>query len=170
MPSAKMSFAKSSWSLRAFPKQTSLPTSLDTSGRRWLFRRHAFEPHRFALAIAIHQNVIARQNLAFEDLQRQRILNHALNSAPQRPRAVSRVVAFAQENFLCRSSKFQRDVAFGEKRFDALEKQADNAFQLFLAKRIKDHDLIDPVDEFRTKRRTQRFHRSVPGTLRVAAR
>src|SRR5437870_586534 len=140
--------AKSSWSPRTFPKQTSLPTSLDTSGCHWLFRRHAFEPHRFALAVAIHQDVIARQNLAFEDLQRQRILNETLNRAPQRPRAVSRVVAFAQENFLCRSSEFQCDVAFGEKRFDALKEQVDDTFQLFLAERIKDHNLIDPIDEF----------------------
>src|ERR1041384_6135669 len=72
-------------------------TLLDTRRGSRLFRRLPLETHGILLSIAIDDHVIAWQHCAFENLQRQRILNEALNSPPERPRTIGRVVAFAQE-------------------------------------------------------------------------
>src|SRR5690242_2807679 len=58
----------------------------------WLFRLGALESHGVLLAVAIHADAIARQDLPLQNLERQRILNQSLNRSPQRPRPVSRVV------------------------------------------------------------------------------
>src|SRR5713226_9608738 len=52
--------------------------------------------------------------------------------------------------------------------YDASEQKLDNALQLFLSKRIVDHDIIDPVDKLRPERRAQRFHRFFAGALGIA--
>src|ERR1700732_3070015 len=66
-----------------------------------LFRLDALETHSVLLSIAIHANMVSRKHFAFEDLQRQRILDHALNCLPQRPCAIRRIVSLAHQKFLC---------------------------------------------------------------------
>src|SRR5689334_5498711 len=75
-------------------------TLLDTRRGSRLFRGPTLEMHGLLLCIAIDNHVIVWQHCAFENLQSQRILNEALNSPAERSRTVSRIVAFAQKQFL----------------------------------------------------------------------
>src|SRR5262249_25675351 len=153
-PSAKMWFAEFAL-FRTFPQHTS--TSLDTRCSSRLFLRLAFELHRIALAIAIRNHMIPGQDFAVENLQGEWILNHALNGTPQRTRAISGIVTFAPENFLRRRRKLERYLAFQKQRLHALEEQADNSFELCLAKRIENHDFVDPVNKFGPECSSQGF-------------
>ena len=82
--------------------KSSVSLTLDSRRCRRLFRLRAFESHRVFLPVAIHSNVITWQHFTFENLHRQRILNHTLNRSPQWPRAVRRVVSFSQQQLFRR--------------------------------------------------------------------
>src|SRR5262249_24104703 len=129
-----------------------------------------FELHRIALAIAIRNHMIPGQDFAVENLQGEWILNHALNGTPQRTRAISGIVTFAPENFLRRSRKLERYLAFQKQRLHALEEQADNSFELCLAKRIENHDFVDPVNKFGPECSSQGFHGFLAGMLGILVR
>src|SRR5690242_8847424 len=90
---------------------TLLLSRLDTRGGRGLFRRLPLEAHRVFLPVAIHNDVVAGKHRAFENLQRKRILDQALNRPAKRPRAVSRVIALAQEQFFRRRLQLQSDLS-----------------------------------------------------------
>src|SRR6202011_3330152 len=143
---------------------------LDSGGGGRLFGLATFKPQRVFLAVAVHHNMIPRENLAFEDLQRERILHHPLDGAPQRPRAIRRVVSVTKEYFLGCGCKFQSDVALLEKFFHVFKQQGNDAFELFFAKRIKDHNFIDAIDEFGTEGRAQSFHRFLASKLGILIR
>src|SRR5579859_555182 len=110
-----------------------ISTYLDTRRGGRLFRPAAFEPQRFAPAIAIDEHMISRQNLAFQNLHRERILNHPLNRPPQRPRTVRWVVAFTEQEFIRSRRQCQRNLALCEKSVDTLEQQPHDSPELFLA-------------------------------------
>src|SRR5690349_17404018 len=80
-----------------FPCHTLLLSRLDTRRGRGLFRRLPLEAHHILLAVAIHNDVVAGKHRAFENLQRQRILDQPLDRAAKRPRPVRWVIALAQE-------------------------------------------------------------------------
>ena len=61
---------------------------------------------------------MAFADLAFENVDTKRVENFLLNGAPQRTRAVSRIVTLPQDQFLSGGSKLQRDLAFGQKFLD----------------------------------------------------
>src|SRR5215472_4060580 len=70
-------------------------TPLEPRCGRRLFCWPPLEAHCILLSISVDNNVIARQHLTLQNLQRQRILNQPLKRTPQRPCAISRVVALA---------------------------------------------------------------------------
>src|SRR5713226_9765068 len=86
----------------------------DSRGSRGSFRWRALESHRVFLTVAVYAHMISGQHLAFQDLQRQRILNEPLNGSAQRPRPIRRIVAFAQQQLSRRRRQLQRNLPFGE--------------------------------------------------------
>src|SRR5690349_22664786 len=111
--------------------------------------------------------MFARKHLAFQDLQRQRILYEPLDRAPQWPRSVCWVVALAEQQRLSRGREFERDLPLCKQSFDALEKQAHNSAELLLPQRIENHNFINAINELRPERGAQRFHRFLPRALRI---
>src|SRR2546423_4649592 len=85
---------------------------LAASRRGGLRGSNSLETQRVLLRIPVHTHGLARQNLAFQDLQRQWILQHALNRAPQRAGTKCRVVAFAEEQFFGRGRQLEREAPF----------------------------------------------------------
>ncbi len=99
---------------------------LDSCGSRGLFRRHAREPHRVFLSIAIYCHMIAREHRALQNLQRQRILNQPLDCPPQRPCSIRGIVTFAEKKLLRCGRQFNRDLAFREQLLDILQQQVND--------------------------------------------
>src|SRR6202023_53772 len=96
--------------------------------------------------------MIARQHLALQDLQRQGILNEPLDSPPQRPRTICRIVTLAQKQFLRRGCQLERNLPLHEQLLHALQQQADDALQMLFPEWVEDHNLVDPVEELRSER------------------
>src|SRR5688572_20235353 len=117
----------------------------------------------FTTAADIRDDVLARLDAAFEDLQRQRIRKQLLNRALQRPRAKRRIVALAEERFPRSRRKLQRDLAVHQVPPQRFELNIDNAFDLFLAEALEDDDVVDAVQELRFEMRAQRFANVVAG-------
>src|SRR6266699_2953862 len=92
---------------------------LDSCRRRWLLCGHALEAHRIFRGVSIDAHVVAGQDRAFENLQRQRVLYQPLNRAAERPRAVGGIVPFTQEQLFGRVRHFYADAAFGQEFLDA---------------------------------------------------
>src|SRR5437867_4387549 len=59
-------------------------------------------------------NGLAFADFAFEDVDAEWIENFFLNRAPERTRAVNRIVPFAREQFLSRIGKIKRDLLLVE--------------------------------------------------------
>src|ERR1700722_8266170 len=144
--------------------------NLDSCRSRGLFFLDDGELHLLSRSIAIHANALPWKNSAFQDLQGERILNHALNGATQGARAVGWIVALAENQFFRRGSQLQRDLTFGEQFLDALQQHADDPSELLLAQRVKDDNFIDAIDELRAERRTQDFHGFFTSGVRIISR
>src|SRR5215472_8046652 len=83
----------------------------------------ALETHGILAAVAFDADVIARQHLAFENLEGQRILNQPLNGPSQRPRAEGRIVTFLEQQFAGFRRQLQGDLAVGQELLHALEEK-----------------------------------------------
>ena len=131
---------------------------------------HALEAHRIFRGVSIDAHVVAGQDRAFENLQRQRVLYQPLNRPAERPRAVCGIVPFTQEQLFGRVRHFYADAAFGQEFLDAAKQQVHDSLELFLAQRIEDHDFINTVEKLRTERRAQRLHGLLARSFRIALR
>src|SRR6267378_5432341 len=76
--------------------QTFSPYQLNSGRDSRLFCRRSFKAHGVFLSVAVDTDMIAGQHLAFQDLQRKRVLNEPLNSSAQRPSTVGGIITFAQ--------------------------------------------------------------------------
>ena len=77
--------------------------------------------------------MIAVQNFAVQNLERQRILNHLLDGALQWTSAIVWIVALRKQQVFGRIGQLQRDLAVGEQAANVFEAQLDDPYQLFLA-------------------------------------
>ncbi len=94
-----------------------------------LHLRHRFSTHRLEhqlirLAVDVDLDVRAMQHFAVEDLDRQRVLDHALQSALERPRTIGRIGA-GRENQLPRRLRSARSRWPGLQAACALRSGAD---------------------------------------------
>src|SRR6266567_3214947 len=111
---------------------------------------HALTHLEAHLAILrIHHNVVSVENLAVEDLQRQRVLNKFLDCPLQGPRSEVRIVAFGEEQLACRVSKFERYFAISQQASHIFQSQLDYLHQLLFAERSENNDVVHAVQELR---------------------
>ena len=111
--------------------------------------------------------MIAVQNFAVENLQRQRILNQLLDRALQRTRAKVRIVTLREQQIFGRIGQLQRNLAIGEQAANVFEAQLDDPYQLFLAQRTEDDDVVDAVQELRLEVRVQQLLYLLAGFLEI---
>src|SRR5271170_1275587 len=127
-------------------------------------------PRKFHLArfrVHIHVHIIAGMHFAIENLHRQRILYQSLDRPLHRPRPVRRVVAFGKEQGLRRGRQVQGNLSFGQPLHQVLHLQVNDVLDLILPKRTEQHDIINPVQEFRTENLPQRRHGLLARLLRI---
>ena len=106
---------------------------------------------RRASAALVDADRLARGELPGQQVLGQRVLDEALDGTAQRAGSVLRVVALPRDESARGIGHFETDPRFGEPSLHAGEEQADDLFQLGLAERLEDDDLIDPVQELRAK-------------------
>ena len=82
-------------------------------------------------------------HFAFEDVDRKRVENFALDRAPQRARPVNGIVTCAREQLFGRVGKLQRDLLLLEPFRQTFQLDLDDLFQIILAQSIEDDDLVD---------------------------
>src|SRR5438067_8877066 len=84
-------------------------------------------------------------NFAFEDVDRERIENFFLDRAPERARAVNRIVTFAGKQRFRRIGKIERDLLLFESFGQTTELNLDNLFQVILGQPIENDNLIHSI-------------------------
>src|SRR5579863_5133024 len=121
--------------------------------------RPLFNKLHFArLRIRIHAQCIAWLHFAVQKLQRQRVLDQPLNRTLHRPRAVRRIVAFAEEQSFRRRSEVQFHLLLAEPLQQMPQLKVNDVLDLVLAQRTEQHDIINPVQELRTEDLAQGRH------------
>src|SRR5258708_21930660 len=108
-------------------------TLLDSCGRSRLLGWHTLEAHGVLFRVTVHANVVSREYRAFQDLQRQRVLNHPLDGAPQRACPIGWIVALAHQELPRVMGQLQSNLPLREEFLDVPEQQVDDALQLLLA-------------------------------------
>ena len=111
--------------------------------------------------------MIAVQDFAIQNFQRQRILHQLLDRALQRTRAEVRVVAFGEEQFLGGVGELERNFALSQQAAYVFEAQFDDLDQLFFAQRVEDDDVVDAVEELGFEVAVQRVHHLLRGFVEI---
>src|SRR5689334_10916140 len=88
---------------------------------------------------------------AVEDLLGERILHRLHDGALQRTRAERRLVADVDEAHLRRFRELEAELAIGDELLEAPQLDVDDAAQILLRQRAEDDDVVDAVQELRTK-------------------
>src|SRR5919107_3686698 len=88
---------------------------------------------------------LAGQNLAAQELRRERVLNHRLYRALQGARAVERVVALAREQGLSRVVQLYAHVALREQAAQPFELYLDDADDLLARELVEDDYVVHAV-------------------------
>src|SRR5262245_22997948 len=118
-------------------------------------RRHSAsfaEPQFIFYQVPLYQQHIAGRNLPCGDQIRERDDQVALDGPFKRPGAVSPIISLIQQKslYVITASEHERT---SPRRKDAalhhLQLKVENPANSFLVQRIKNHDLIQPVHEFR---------------------
>src|SRR5262245_14587178 len=100
---------------------------------------------------------VAVLDLALEDRLRERILDAALDEAPQRPRPVDRVVAFAGEEVDHLGIGRERDLAVGQAAPELRELEPHDLAERLRRERIEYEDFVDAVQELGAEVTAQRL-------------
>src|SRR4051812_18893424 len=106
--------------------------------------------HELAV-LRVDANAVAVGEVALEQSQRERVLDHALQRALQGPGAVRRVPACFGDGVLRLVRQLELDAALGEPSAQARELELDDLAQLFASERPELDDLVDPVEELRAE-------------------
>src|SRR5262249_53890434 len=88
-------------------------------------------------------DAIARDELALQDLLRERILDLLLDGALERPRPVHGIEARLAEKIACRIIERQVHVAFLQPLAQVHELDVDDGADLLRTERMEHHDVID---------------------------
>src|SRR5437762_10061487 len=108
--------------------------------------------------LCIDANGLAFADLAFEDVDAKWVENFFLDGALEGTRSVNRIVTFARDQFLGGIGKIERDLLLLEAFRQAAELDFDDLLEVVLSESIKNDNLIDPVEKFRTKMCAQCVH------------
>ena len=92
------------------------------SPTRWL----TSNCHLAGFLVGVDDDVIAVQDFAVENLQRQRILHQLLDRALQRTRAEVRVVALREQKIFGCVRQLERNLAIGEQAANVFQAQLDD--------------------------------------------
>src|SRR5208337_2603383 len=125
------------------------------------------ERHLACLLVGVDYDVVAVEDFAVENLERQRILHQFLNRALQGARAEVRVVALGEQQVFGGVGQLERNFAVGEQAADVFQAQLDDVDQLFLAERAEDDDVVDAVQELRLELCVQRIQNLLRGFLEL---
>src|SRR5919107_1363187 len=117
------------------------------SGNRGFARACAVERELAVLRVDAHGVPVGE--LALEQAQRQWVLDHALQRAFQRPRAVGRVPAGVRDDLLRVLRQLELDTAIREPRAQPCELELHDLSELLTGERLELDDLVDPVEELR---------------------
>ena len=90
----------------------------------------------------------ARRHLGAQDEVGERILDEALDRAPQRPGAHRRIPALLDEQVLGLLGELELELALGHRLADPQQQQLDDLLDLVLAGQlVEDDHVVDPVEE-----------------------
>src|ERR1051325_1892595 len=110
---------------------------------------------------------LAGENLAAQQLRRERVLNHRLYRALQGARSVERVVALARQQLLRRAVKLYPHVALCEQAAQAFELYLDDAAYLLARELVEDDYVVHAVQELRLEVLAQDFEHGLSDLLLV---
>ena len=111
------------------------------------------------VAIHVDAHVRAVHHLAIQDLDRQRILNHALQSALQRTCAVRRDPNPQPESVARADSVSSSEMCPVFKQLpQVVQPQFQNLAQLRMAQRLEDHNIVHAVQKLRPEVLAQNSH------------
>src|SRR5579872_4756705 len=109
---------------------------------------HGLREGKLALAHA-HADLIARNELPFQDARRERILDLLLDRALQRPSTVYRIEARLPDEVARLVIELQVHVALHQPLAQVRELNVDDLADLLGSKRVEHHDVVDAIDELR---------------------
>src|SRR5439155_25194303 len=110
--------------------------------------RHRLEAD-LAFLVHIGQYVIARLDIAFQNLQSQRVREQFLDRSLERPRSEGRIIAFPEQSFASGRRDLQRNLSIRQVIAQRLQLDIDDFCDLFLAKTLEDDDVNDTFQELR---------------------
>src|ERR1700743_1762821 len=79
--------------------------------------------------VCVDDHVISVQRLALEDLDREWVLNQALDRALQRPRTVDRIVTCFEDGLARCIGQLQRDATVGKQLAPVVQAQGDEVLE-----------------------------------------
>src|SRR3954447_16957485 len=104
-------------------------------------------------------------DVASDQRPRDARLDLALDEAPQRARAVDRVVALARDERARRLGDLEREPPVGEAGAGAGELEVDDLLDLLEGERLEEDDLVDAVEELGAEARSQLGHHALARVL-----
>src|ERR1700760_2913702 len=109
---------------------------------RYKLRGYVFARGELQLAflVCVDDHVISVQPLAFENLDREWILDQALDRTLQRPRTVDRIVARFEDGLARCIGELQHDAPIGEQFAQVVQTKVDDVLELRLVERMEDDD------------------------------
>ena len=116
--------------------------------------------------ISISDHMVAVQNAALQNLQRQRVLNQALDGAFQRTRAVGPIIAFEEQQLFGCRRELDGDLAIGQQFAQIIQPQLNNVRKLLFVQRTEDDDVVHAIEKLRTEVLPQGFHDVPRGFLK----
>ena len=119
--------------------------AVDDADGDLLAARTVLEDELAVLGIDLH--VVARVELAVQDLLAEAVLDLVLHRATQRPGAEGRVEPDLDELLLGRARQLDRHVAVEQALAEALDEQIDDLQQLLLVELREHDDVVDAVEE-----------------------
>src|SRR6476660_6807409 len=103
------------------------------------------------LARPLHPDGIALVEFALEQLERDRVLELALNDPLERPRAVHRIVALCGQQLLGLGSDLQAKSTGREQVLEVPELDVHDVDQVLPAERPEHDDVVHPIEELRAE-------------------
>src|ERR1043165_9681457 len=133
----------------------------------WLVHAHRLRLElQLELAVVhVHEHRVARLELPFEQADRQRIDDLALQRALERPRAERGVVACARQMVLRRLADLERQAALGDHLRQAAELDLDDPLDVAEVEGVEDDHVVDAVEELRAEVAVQFLLDRVPHLL-----
>jgi len=122
----------------------------------------AYKRQSVLLAVPVDAHQVAQLHLFRRQQIRQRINHVPFNRPLQMPRPVALIGPFLQQKFPARPSHAKQKLPLGRLQhtlLHMLQFDFQHLFQLSPPERMKNHNLVQPVHEFRRELAPRRFHR-----------